>query len=630
MSVDRVGGSSGAVTVRYQTISGTALAGADFTSTTGILTWASGDAAAKVISIPILNVTPFSGTKTLSVALAAPTGAGLGAVATAVVTINGDAVSSTSTVASGKSIRSWVSCDGVSDDTQGVTQAFAAASHGAFTLLVDCPVRIHSGTDTTHVIYIDDNTSVQFTAAGKFIVDNILHPAFVIASSQSVTLTDWNVEYDASLPVVGDTHIASLWNDGGMTAWLTAHRGIVFDKSQGAVSSRWVGPTNDCAIFYISGDTFSLTVTGMNVSVPPTAGGDHFVPVVFSVAPNWKSNQTVSAKTPQTTITAQYFAVPHDLTFTNITFDGTYMGWVGGGQNIVFDHIRSHRYGDLQDANGQNVGGVGKWFAPPHLFYLSYGVTGDPALFNRNITIHDVVDDGPRIGTARDKGGTDTISGYALSLKIGCVTCSVDTYTSTRPDGFMDVLPSDGLTVSNVTATYDSAFINNLYPGWRFPGVGYTHMSFDAVSLTDSAACTSHVPISDTINDYSVFSNVQANITRWCGAGSLLPNIRGQQTEVALAYTVTAQASRIMSIQKGADVLTLQGSPITLTAGGSSLLTWQASWATSCSANGVLAGAIVNQGSKPVRLANSGSYNVSLNCQNANSSASTTLQIVAQ
>src|SRR5208282_627634 len=114
-------------------------------------------------------------------------------------------------------------------------------------------------------------------------------------------------------------------------------------------------------------------------------------------------------------------------------------------QDATFENITSHRYGDLQDANGGNVGGIGKWFAPPHLFYLNYVTDGDPALFNTNIQIRNVVDDGPRVGVARDKGGSDSISGYALSLKIGCIDCVVDTYSSSRPDGFLDVLPSNNL-----------------------------------------------------------------------------------------------------------------------------------------------------------------------------------------
>jgi hypothetical protein len=63
-----------------------------------------------------------------------------------------------------------------------------------------------------------------------------------------------------------------------------------------------------------------------------------------------------------------------------------------------------------------------------------------------------------------------------------------------RPDGFMDVLGSNGVTVSNVTASYDSAFTNNMYPGWRFPASGYTNLKYQNISLTDTAASTTSGP----------------------------------------------------------------------------------------------------------------------------------------
>jgi uncharacterized delta-60 repeat protein len=53
VSVSRTGGSSGTVSVGYSTVAGTAGA-ADFTTTSGTLTWADGDAAAKSITVPIL------------------------------------------------------------------------------------------------------------------------------------------------------------------------------------------------------------------------------------------------------------------------------------------------------------------------------------------------------------------------------------------------------------------------------------------------------------------------------------------------------------------------------------------------------------------------------------------------
>ena len=80
-------------------------------------------------------------------------------------------------------------------------------------------------------------------------------------------------------------------------------------------------------MFFLSGDTSKVTITGLNVHVPSAAGAERFVPVVFQFSLNYRSNQRVIGKLP---LTAQFYAAPHDLTFSNITLDGTYMGWVGG------------------------------------------------------------------------------------------------------------------------------------------------------------------------------------------------------------------------------------------------------------------------------------------------------------
>jgi hypothetical protein len=72
--VNRTGGSEGAVSVAYKTTNGTAVAGTNYTATASTLSWANGDAAAKSISIPISTSEPFTGSKSFSVSLSAPTG----------------------------------------------------------------------------------------------------------------------------------------------------------------------------------------------------------------------------------------------------------------------------------------------------------------------------------------------------------------------------------------------------------------------------------------------------------------------------------------------------------------------------------------------------------------------------
>jgi hypothetical protein len=55
LSLVRTQGTDGAATVRFETYDGTAIAGTDYTATNGVVTWASGDAHAKQITIPIIN-----------------------------------------------------------------------------------------------------------------------------------------------------------------------------------------------------------------------------------------------------------------------------------------------------------------------------------------------------------------------------------------------------------------------------------------------------------------------------------------------------------------------------------------------------------------------------------------------
>jgi hypothetical protein len=93
ITVKRSGGSAGAATVHYATANGTATSGNEYTSTSGTLSWAAGDASSKSFAVPIRNATPFSGTRAFSVSLSAATGAKLGSSTAANVTIAGSQAS---------------------------------------------------------------------------------------------------------------------------------------------------------------------------------------------------------------------------------------------------------------------------------------------------------------------------------------------------------------------------------------------------------------------------------------------------------------------------------------------------------------------------------------------------------
>ena len=94
LSVTRIGGVANPASVSWATTDGTALAGSDFgalgnaTPVSGVLNWGAGDAAAKSVSIPILNDLIVEGAKTFTVNLSGPAGATMGTVPTVTVTLN--------------------------------------------------------------------------------------------------------------------------------------------------------------------------------------------------------------------------------------------------------------------------------------------------------------------------------------------------------------------------------------------------------------------------------------------------------------------------------------------------------------------------------------------------------------
>jgi hypothetical protein len=188
LSLRRNGGTSGPLSVSYKTVAESALAGQQFTAKTGTVTWANGDAATKTLSIPILKTTNTS-TKYFAVRLTAGTGTILGSPSNAIVNIVGGTPTAT------KSIREWVSCSETIDESAQLASALLAAANDAFTLIVDCPVRFHTGTAATRSIAVPDGVTISFQGAGEFLTVSNGPPALTIAHPSEVTFVDWNLTY---------------------------------------------------------------------------------------------------------------------------------------------------------------------------------------------------------------------------------------------------------------------------------------------------------------------------------------------------------------------------------------------------------------------------------------------------
>lgn len=91
ITVNRTGGSTGAVTVNYATGGGTATAAADYTAASGILSWAAGDATSKTFTVTITDDSAVEPAETVNLALSSATGgATLGTSAAALTIADND------------------------------------------------------------------------------------------------------------------------------------------------------------------------------------------------------------------------------------------------------------------------------------------------------------------------------------------------------------------------------------------------------------------------------------------------------------------------------------------------------------------------------------------------------------
>jgi hypothetical protein len=105
ITATRVAGTSGAVTVDYTTNAGTAIPGADYTGSSGTLSWNDGDAAPKPFNVPVIDDAAAEGDETFVSSLGNVSGgATLGSRSSATVTIQDDeAAGSPGTFAFGSS-----------------------------------------------------------------------------------------------------------------------------------------------------------------------------------------------------------------------------------------------------------------------------------------------------------------------------------------------------------------------------------------------------------------------------------------------------------------------------------------------------------------------------------------------
>ena len=172
VTVWRLSGSTGAVTVHYATSPGTAVPGVDYQHTSGTLSWSTGDDAPKAFTVTLLDDSAPEGPETFNLALSSPGGgATLLSPSTAVLTLSDNDLASTAGVSSagrtpsacvdgsGRRVVVW-SAPGAADDLDVLMQRFDSGG-----LSMGPQARVNATTAGDQV-----GPSVACRADGSFVV----------------------------------------------------------------------------------------------------------------------------------------------------------------------------------------------------------------------------------------------------------------------------------------------------------------------------------------------------------------------------------------------------------------------------------------------------------------------------
>lgn len=186
VTIDRIGGASGVITVDYSTSNGTATAGQDYTASSGTVTFLNGDVS-KTIFIPITNDTTDEPAETFNVTLGNPGGgAFIGSPSTHVVTINDDDPPPTVSISD---VSVLEGNQGTSTLTFNITQSAVSG----FTTSVNYSTA--NGTATAGIDYIAGSGTVNF-APGE-----VLKTVAVTVNSDLVPEIDETLFVNLSAPV---------------------------------------------------------------------------------------------------------------------------------------------------------------------------------------------------------------------------------------------------------------------------------------------------------------------------------------------------------------------------------------------------------------------------------------------
>ncbi|MDH3326371.1 MAG: PKD domain-containing protein, partial [Gammaproteobacteria bacterium] len=225
ITVNRVGGSDTAISVDYATSNGTALAGSDYTATSGTLSFAHGDTS-KTFSITILDNSVYEGNEDLNITLSNPTTGVIINTSTAVLSIieNDAAIvgslgldaSSYSIAENGGSKTITVNRTGGSDTAISIDYATSngiATAGSDYTAASGTLNFAHGVTSQTFTIAILNDSNYEGDETLTITLSNATSGVAVNTSSASLSITEDDVAVVGSLTLSASTYAVA--EDGG-------------------------------------------------------------------------------------------------------------------------------------------------------------------------------------------------------------------------------------------------------------------------------------------------------------------------------------------------------------------------------------------------------------------------------
>jgi hypothetical protein len=252
ITATRTGGSSGAVGISYATSNGTATAGSDYTTASGTLSWADGDAANKTFAVPITNDTLDEPNETFTVTLSSPTGgATLGSPSSATVTIT--------------------------DDDPTPTVQFSAASSSGSEATTPASIAVTLSAASGQTVTVNYATANGTATAGSDYT----------ATSGTLTFNPGVTSQTISVPIINDTVV-----EGDETFTVTLSGPVNATLGATATHTYTINNDDNAGTIQFSSGTYSVNENGGSVTITATRTGGSSGAVGVSYA---TSNGTATA-----------------------------------------------------------------------------------------------------------------------------------------------------------------------------------------------------------------------------------------------------------------------------------------------------------------------------------------------